>query len=54
MNYFAWKRGFRIKEVPIVFTDRRLGESKMSTKIIREGLTLVWKLRLRSLLGSRI
>ena len=48
MNYYAWKNKFRISEIPIVFTDRKRGVSKMSTKIIREGLFLLWKLRLLS------
>jgi dolichol-phosphate mannosyltransferase len=48
VNYMAWKNGFRIKEIPIVFTDRRRGVSKMSTKIIREALILLWKLRFLS------
>ncbi len=48
INYYAWKKGFRIAEIPIVFTDRRLGVSKMSTKIIREAFLLIWKLRLVS------
>jgi dolichol-phosphate mannosyltransferase len=51
MNYYTWKRGFIIREVPIVFTDRRFGTSKMSTKIIREALLLLWKLRFRSLIN---
>jgi len=50
VNYFTWKRGFRITEIPIVFTDRKRGASKMSTKIIREALVLVlWKLRIAPL-----
>ena len=49
MNYFAWKNKFRITEIPIVFTDRQRGASKMSTKIIREGIILLWKLRLQSI-----
>jgi dolichol-phosphate mannosyltransferase len=49
MNFFAWKSGFRVKEIPIVFTDRRRGESKMSTKIIKEAAVLVWKLRIKSM-----
>jgi dolichol-phosphate mannosyltransferase len=45
VNYMAWKKGFRIAEVPIVFTDRRRGASKMSGGIIREAFLLViWKL----------
>lgn len=46
MNYRAWKKGKRMKEIPIVFTERRDGHSKMSRAIIREALLLVWKLRL--------
>ncbi|MDR0306409.1 MAG: polyprenol monophosphomannose synthase [Chitinispirillales bacterium] len=49
LNFFAWKMGFRLKEIPIVFTDRQRGESKMSAKIIREALFLVWKLRMGSM-----
>jgi len=49
MNYHVWKKGYRIVEIPIIFTDRRLGVSKMSTKIVREALILLWKLRFRSM-----
>jgi dolichol-phosphate mannosyltransferase len=49
VNYVAWKRGFVIREIPIVFTDRQRGESKMSTGIIREALVLLWKMRLMAL-----
>ncbi|MBN1307469.1 MAG: polyprenol monophosphomannose synthase [Chitinispirillaceae bacterium] len=49
MSWLAWKKGFRIREIPIVFVDRKSGESKMSTKIFREGLLLIWRLRLASL-----
>ncbi len=52
INYFAWKKGFKIFETPIVFTDRKRGVSKMSSKIIREAFFLVWKLRV-ALLFSR-
>jgi dolichol-phosphate mannosyltransferase len=45
MNMRAWKRGFRFCEIPIVFVDRSLGESKMSKQIIREAVWRVWKLR---------
>jgi len=48
----AWKKGFRIGEIPIVFVDRSSGESKMSRKIIREAVWRVWKLRLLSLSGK--
>ncbi len=53
MNYHVWKLGFRIVEIPIVFTDRKIGVSKMSTKIIREALVLLWKLRLMSIFCGR-
>jgi len=51
MNFRAWKKGFKIKEIPIIFVDRRAGESKMSKKIVREAIWMVWKLRILSLLG---
>jgi dolichol-phosphate mannosyltransferase len=51
MKFRAWKKGFTIKEVPIIFTDRTLGVSKMSTKIFREALFGVIELRLKSLFG---
>jgi dolichol-phosphate mannosyltransferase len=44
MNWHCWKRGFRIREIPIVFTDRRVGVSKMNKRIIWEAAWLVWKL----------
>ena len=51
MNYRAWKKGFRIVEVPIVFTERTEGESKMSEGIVREAALKVWEFRLLSILG---
>ena len=48
MSFRAWKKGFHLAEIPIVFVDRTLGESKMSKKIIREAVWKVWKLRLLS------
>jgi dolichol-phosphate mannosyltransferase len=50
MNYKAWKKGFRLHEIPITFTDRVHGTSKMSKKIVREAIVMVWKLRLKSIL----
>ena len=47
----VWKKGFKIKEIPIVFTDRLHGASKMSKKIVREAIWKVWYLRLMSILG---
>ncbi|HSG99624.1 MAG TPA: polyprenol monophosphomannose synthase [candidate division Zixibacteria bacterium] len=48
----AWKKGFRLKEIPIIFTDRVHGTSKMSKKIVREAVWMVWYLRLMSLFGK--
>ena len=48
----AWRAGFALREVPIVFTERDSGESKMSGAIIREAVWRVWKLRLMDLLGK--
>lgn len=52
MSFKAWKKGFRIHEIPIVFMDRRVGISKMSKKIVREAVTMVWRLRFQSILGK--
>lgn len=51
ITYKAYKKGFKIGEIPIVFMDRVKGTSKMSKKIVREAVTMVWKLRLRSIIG---
>ena len=52
MKYAAWKLGFKIKEVPILFEDRKHGESKMSKGIVKEGILGVLNLRLHSLFTS--
>jgi dolichol-phosphate mannosyltransferase len=52
MSFRAWKRGFRIVEIPIVFLDRTEGESKMSKHIVREAIWMVWRLRWWSLSGK--
>ena len=52
MNFYVWRAGFRIKEIPILFIDRRAGTSKMSRKIIYEAIWRVWKLFLRKLAGK--
>lgn len=49
MTYMAWKLGFRIVEVPIIFEDRRSGHSKMNSTIVREALWMVLKLRFRAI-----
>ena len=51
MSFRAWKRGFRIIEIPIVFVDRTEGMSKMSKRIMREAIWMVWRLRWWSLIG---
>jgi len=45
MSFRAWRRGFRIVEIPIVFVDRTEGVSKMSKRIVREAIWMVWRLR---------
>lgn len=45
MSFRAWKRGYRIVEIPIVFVDRTEGQSKMSGSIVREAIWMVWRLR---------
>jgi len=45
MSFRAWRKGFRIMEIPIVFTDRTEGHSKMSKHIVREAVWMVWRLR---------
>jgi dolichol-phosphate mannosyltransferase len=52
MKYRTWKLGYRLCETPIIFYDRTIGASKMSTNIIREGLLLVWKLKIKSFFGK--
>lgn len=47
LNYHCWRRGMRIKEIPIMFVDRQVGVSKMSRRIIVEAMWMVWALRLR-------
>ncbi len=52
MSMRAWKKGFKIHEIPIVFVDRIAGSSKMSKKIMREAIWMVWWLRFMSLFGK--
>lgn len=49
MNYRCVENGFRVGEIPIIFIDRHAGSSKMSKKIVREAVFMVWKLKLGSL-----
>lgn len=52
MKFVSWKLGFRIKEVPITFIDRKIGVSKMSKGIIKEGVLGVLKIQWHSLFKS--
>ena len=49
MKFRAWQKGFRIAEVPITFTDRTAGQSKMSTGIVREAVLGVLQMRLSTM-----
>lgn len=51
MNFRAWVKGFRMHEIPIVFTERLNGVSKMSRRIVWEAAWMVWHLQIRKLLG---
>ena len=48
MTHKIWRRGMKIVEVPIVFTDRFQGSSKMSSRIVREAFLMVWRLLLQN------
>lgn len=50
VTFQCWKKGFRICEIPIIFYERQKGHSKMSKKIVREAVVMVWRLRLMGLL----
>jgi dolichol-phosphate mannosyltransferase len=52
MSFRAWKKGFRLVEIPIVFSDRVGGQSKMNKRIVREAIWMVWWLRLKALAGQ--
>ncbi len=51
MSFRSWRKGFRLGEIPIMFVDRDIGESKMSRKIVYEAVWRVWRLRFLSLFG---
>jgi dolichol-phosphate mannosyltransferase len=51
-NFMAWRKGFVLKEMPIVFVDRRVGVSKMNKKIVYEAAFMVWKLKARSIFNK--
>jgi dolichol-phosphate mannosyltransferase len=52
MNYRCVEKGFRVGEVPIIFIDRHAGSSKMSKKIVREAVIMVWKLKLGTIFNK--
>jgi dolichol-phosphate mannosyltransferase len=51
IDFMIWRKGLRIKETPIVFTERRAGVSKMSKRIVRRAFFLVLRLRLQRMFG---
>ena len=51
MSFRAWRKGFTLHEIPILFTDRAEGHSKMSRSIMYEAVWMVWRLRWRALWG---
>ena len=51
MNFRAWRQNARIKEEPIIFVDRTIGESKMSKAIMYEAIWMVWRLRIWKIFG---
>ncbi|OQC63566.1 MAG: Undecaprenyl-phosphate mannosyltransferase [Verrucomicrobia bacterium ADurb.Bin006] len=48
LTHKVWRQGLRVAEVPITFTDRFQGSSKMSSRIVREALWMVWRLWLQN------
>ena len=51
MNFRAWTKGYKLKELPIIFSDRTIGQSKMSKKIVYEAIFMVWRLRIWKIFG---
>ncbi|KAA3616183.1 MAG: polyprenol monophosphomannose synthase [Calditrichaeota bacterium] len=52
LHWFAWKKKYRIKELPIIFTDRESGSSKMSRKVMIEAAFMVWRLKFNELFAK--
>lgn len=52
MKYKFYKKGFKIAEIPILFIERRAGKSKMSKGVVYESVFMVWKLKLRAMIGK--
>jgi dolichol-phosphate mannosyltransferase len=53
VNYIVWKSGFRIAEIPIIFIERTIGESKITGKIVREAVWRMWAVRFRHMFGKK-
>ncbi|MDP6893589.1 MAG: polyprenol monophosphomannose synthase, partial [Verrucomicrobiota bacterium] len=53
LTHILWRTGFKVVEVPIIFTDRFVGTSKMSGKIVREAIWMVWRLWIQNGLRRR-
>jgi len=53
MNFKSWRNGFKLHEIPIVFTDRRNGVSKMSKQIVYEAVWMVWRLKIKSFFSNK-
>ena len=51
MNFRAWIKGYKLQELPIIFSDRTIGQSKMSKKIVYEAIFMVWRLRIWKIFG---
>ena len=51
MTFRAWHKGFRVKEIPIIFIDRTIGESKMTRSIMFEAAVMIWRLKLWKIFG---
>jgi dolichol-phosphate mannosyltransferase len=51
LTYRLLQRGYRVEELPITFVDRRVGQSKMSRRIVAEAIWMVWRLRFKALVG---
>ena len=51
VSFKVWRKGFKIKEIPITFVDRHSGTSKMSKKIVYEAVWMVWWLKIQQLIG---
>ena len=53
MNYLVWKSGFRIAEIPIIFIERTIGQSKITRNIVREAVWRVWAMKFRHMFGRQ-